>query len=84
MENKKIEKERSFSIELQSKADLKNVTLTNNLNENSMFEGTIGALEEAQFVEEKILRIVGSKGVILVDISGNEIRKTTPKEVKQQ
>ena len=84
MGTKKTEKERSFSIELQSQADLKNVTLTNNQNENAIVEGTIGDLREAQFVEEKVLQIVGKRGVITVDISDNEISKTSTKEVKTE
>ena len=37
----KISKERFFSVELKSKVNLKNVTLSNGSHENVLVEGTI-------------------------------------------
>ena len=53
-ENKPMEKERSFSIELKSKDNLKNITLNNASQENALIEGTIGKLEHAGFVEDTV------------------------------
>ena len=50
-ENKPMEKERSFSVELKSKVNLKNITLNNDSRENAVIEGTIGKLEHAEFVD---------------------------------
>jgi len=74
-EKKPTEKERSFSIELKSKANLKNITLNNNSQENAIVEGTIGELEHAGFVEDMVLEVVGGKGVLRIDISENEIKR---------
>ena len=74
-ENKPIEKERSFSVELKSKANLKNITLNNDIQENAVIEGTIGKLEHAGFVEDTVLEVTGRKGVLRIDISENEIKR---------
>jgi len=68
------EKERFFSIELKSKANLKNVTLANGFRDNVLVEGTIGQLRNARFVEGVILEIVGSKGVLRINLEENEIK----------
>jgi hypothetical protein len=74
-ENKPIEKERSFSVELKSKVNLKNITLNNDIQENSVIEGTIGKLEHAGFVEDTVLEVMGRKGVLRIDISETEIKR---------
>ena len=51
MENK-IENERFFSVELNSKAHLKNVTLTNGSSDSALIEGTLGELVQATFAED--------------------------------
>ena len=74
-ENKHIEKERSFSVELKSKVNLKNMTLSDRSHENAVIEGTIGKLEHAEFVEDSVLEVQGVKGVLRIDISENEIKR---------
>jgi hypothetical protein len=74
-ENKPIEKERSFSVELKSKANLKNITLNTDIQENAVIEGTIGKLEHAGFVEDTVLEVQGIKGVLRIDINENEIKR---------
>lgn len=74
-ENKPIEKERSFSVELKSKANLKNIALNNDVQENAVIEGTIGKLEHAGFVEDMVLEVMGRKGILRIDISENEIKR---------
>jgi hypothetical protein len=69
------DKNRVFSIELDSKKDLKNITLENRGNNKVTIEGTIGKLVAARFEEEVILEIVGSDGVIRIDLCNDEIRE---------
>ena len=78
MENK-IENERSFSVELNSKAHLKNVTLTNGSSDNALIEGTLGELVQATFAEDVILEVVGTKGTFIINLAPHEI-----KEAKKQ
>ena len=75
MENKKNGKERVFSVELNSKRNLKNVTLTNGSSEGVLFEGIVGELVKATFKEGKILEVIGKNGVLRVDLQENEISK---------
>ena len=73
MEEKK-EKERFFSVELGSKSDLKNVSLANGGHgENVLVEGTIGGLRTARFAEGVVLEVVGSRGVLRINVAENEI-----------
>jgi hypothetical protein len=85
--NKKLEKvnkERFFSVELKSKVNLKNVTLTNGSHENVLIEGSIGQLKRAEFAEDVILEVVGDKGVLRINLNQDEIKKkeTQQKEVQ--
>jgi hypothetical protein len=86
MKSETENKERVFSVELKSKSHLKNVTLTNGTNEGVLVEGTIGTLVHATFEEGIVLEVVGNKGTIRLDLSADEIKKTTEKlnKVKTQ
>ncbi len=87
MENKTNRKERVFSVELKSKRNLKNVTLTNGSRDSVLVEGTIGELVQASFAEGIILQVVGKKGVLRIDLGEDEITKVTGQnqaEVKKQ
>ena len=76
MQNKTSSKERVFSVELKSKRNLKNVTLTNGSSDSVLVEGTIGELVQATFAEGVILEVVGRDGVLRVDLGEDEIKKT--------
>jgi hypothetical protein len=77
------EKERFFSIELKSKANLKNVTLTNGGHENVLIEGTVGQLQHASFVDGIVLEVICDKGVLRINLTPDEIKsKEMRNEVK--
>jgi len=87
MKSKTINKERVFSVELKSKRNLKNVTLTNGSSDSVLVEGTIGELVQATFAEGIILEVIGKNGILRIDLREDEIKKTTGKnrtEVKKQ
>jgi len=67
--------ERFFSVELKSKANLKNVTMSNGGHENVLIEGTIGELQRAEFAEGIILEVVGDKGILRINLTQEEIKK---------
>jgi hypothetical protein len=86
MENKTVSKDRFFSIELKSKAHLKNIAITNGSSESVLIEGILGKLEIARFAEGIILEVIGKNGVLRVDLGEDEITKPQLKvdvEVKQ-
>jgi hypothetical protein len=76
MENKN-NKERVFSVELNSRRNLKNVTLTNGSSDSVLVEGTLGELLHATFAEGIVLEVVGKNGVLRVDLGEDEIKKTS-------
>jgi len=87
MQIKTSGKERVFSVELKSKRNLKNITLTSGSSDNVLVEGTIGELLYATFKEGIILEVIGKNGVLRVDLQENEISKPTEQnstEVQKQ
>ena len=70
-------KERFFSVELKSKRHLKNVTLASGSTNTALIEGTLGELIQATFKEGLILEIIGTKGVLRIDLGENEIKQIT-------
>ena len=87
MKSKTKNKERVFSVELKSKRNLKNVTLTNGSNDSVLVEGTIGELVQATFAEDIILEVIGKDGIFRINLREDEIKKTTKQnqtEVKKK
>jgi hypothetical protein len=85
MEDQVDDKERFFSVELKSKADLKSVTLANGSRDSVLIEGTIGELVQATFVEDEILEIAGKTGTLRINLKEEELNsteKTESREVK--
>jgi superfamily I DNA and RNA helicase len=76
----KISKPRFFSVELKSKVNLKNVTMTNGGQENVLVEGTIGELRSAEFSDDIVLVIVGDQGTLRVNLTQDEIKKRQTQE----
>jgi hypothetical protein len=75
MENEIEDKERFFSVELKSKADLKNVTLANGSHDRVLVEGSIGELVQAMFAEGVILEVVGKKGTLRINLKDTDMRR---------
>jgi len=74
--DKRKEKERDFAVELGSKSDLRNVSLSDGDNrENVLVQGTIGYFRRAEFAEGAVLEVVGTRGVLRIDLREGEIRK---------
>ncbi len=70
---------RMFTIELRSKSDVKNLSLDGD--ENIFIEGSLGILKRAQFVEDLVLEIIGSNGVLRVDLGVNDLHLQPHKAV---
>ena len=67
--------ERFFSIELNSKHQIKNMSITEGQKESTLIEGTIGNLIEATFTEGIILEVTGTKGTLRLDLQAKEIKR---------
>jgi hypothetical protein len=79
MKDKFVENERFFSVELKSKDNLKNVSLTSGDEGNVLVEGSIGELQRAEFSEGVILEVVGDKGVLRINLSLDDIKQKQEK-----
>jgi hypothetical protein len=80
MEN---ETKRFFSVELKSKADLTNITLANGSHDSVLVEGTLGELVQAMFVENMILEIVGTKGILRINLKAKELKSPEKAEARE-
>lgn len=74
---RKVKKESShaFSIELKSKEFLRNVMISNRTEETVLVEGFLGELEEVSFVEDAMLELRGSNGVLRIDLKEEELKR---------
>ncbi len=68
--------DRFFSIELNSKRQIKNITMTEGQKESTLIEGTIGNLIEATFTEGIVLEVIGTKGTLRLDLQAKEIKES--------
>jgi len=78
LEAKEGVKGRVFTIELDSGDALKRVSVPNGA-QRILLEGTIGQLKHARFVEDAILELVGTGGVLRVDLSRNDLARFSQK-----
>ena len=83
MENETEENARFFSVELKSKADLKNVTLANSSHDSVLIEGSIGELVQATFVEGEILEIAGKTGTLRINLKEEELKSPEKAEAQK-
>jgi len=65
---------RIFNIELNSRNELKRLDLPSGA-QHILVEGTIGVLNHAEFVEDAVLELVGTGGVLRVDLSPEDLAK---------
>jgi hypothetical protein len=63
--------ENSFSIQLKGKESVKNVCLTDG--SEVLFEGYMGQLESLEMIDESIIEIQGSKGVLRFDLKKDQL-----------
>ena len=69
----------TFSAVLDSKKQVKNITLSDDVNQKVFFEADIGQLEQVKFTEGLLLEIVGKKGVLRIDLPIETLRKVVEK-----
>jgi hypothetical protein len=72
MEQKQRAKARVFSVELNSGSEVKKLNVPNGA-QRFLLEGTIGVLKQADFVEDSVLELIGTTGVLRVDLSREDL-----------
>jgi hypothetical protein len=70
-------RERHFSIELDSKHQIKNISIADAQKESTLIEGTIGKIVAANFTEGIVLEVIGTKGTLRLDLQSKEIGFST-------
>jgi hypothetical protein len=58
-----------FSIEINSKKHLRDVSLSNSGREAVLIEGDLGPLKDVSFFEDKVLIVKGSYGTLRAELS---------------
>jgi hypothetical protein len=66
-------KRRGFSIEIESKIHVKNVSISNEAHERVLFEGYIGELVELSMVDGEVLEVRGVHGTLRLDLRREEL-----------
>ena len=61
-------------MELDSGSDLKKVSVPNGA-QRLLLEGTIGTLKRVEFIEDSVLELAGSTGIIRIDLSREDMVK---------
>ena len=64
----------TFSATLDSKEQIKNISLTEDLYQKVFIEADLGKLKQVKFTEGLLLEIVGSKGVLRIDMPVEALR----------
>ena len=68
-----------FIVELDSKQYLRNVSISNDVRESVLFEGTLGESFELSLEEGNVLEIKGKSGVLRVSVSENQVKQVLEK-----
>ena len=67
--------EHSFSIEMDSRDSLSNVSLSHKKGEGVLVQGELGRLVDLAIIEDVTLEVRGEKGTLRLDLSRDEVRK---------
>ena len=72
-------KEHTFSVSLEKEDGLKNLRIGSEFGPKVEIEGNLGALDHINFVENVILEIKGSVGILRVDLDKKSLEKLLKK-----
>lgn len=73
------ERSLSFCIELNSRDQIKRVSLPEGSGDRLMIEGFLGELEEMELMEDIMLEIRGTCGVLRLELTREELENTLQK-----
>ena len=80
----KTKKKGFFSVEIESKKHLTNVSISNKPHERVVIEGYLGELSEIEMIENVLIQFKGVNGVLRIDLSKDELwqKLSVKKEVE--
>jgi hypothetical protein len=62
-----------FSVEIELKKHLTNVSISNKPHERVVIEGFLGELSEIEMIEDVLIQFTGVNGVLRIDLSKDEL-----------
>lgn len=65
----------AFSVELNSKNNVKLVTIADNKRDRVLIEGFLGTILELNFLEDSLLEIRGFNGTLRLDLHLDDLKK---------
>jgi hypothetical protein len=80
----KTKKKGFFSVEIESKKHLTNVSISNKPHERVVIEGYLDELSEIEMIEDVLIQFKGANGVLRIDLSKDELwqKLSVKKEVE--
>ena len=73
MKMEKSKKKGFFSVEIDSKKHLTNVSISNNSHERVLIEGFLGDFSEIEMIENALVQFKGAHGVLRIDVRKDEL-----------
>ena len=73
----------SFSVQMNSAGNLSGLVI-NRKKDRIFIEGELGKIEEVEFIEEKVLTLMGENGVLRIDISRETLIEALSPKKKEQ
>ena len=73
----------AFSVELNSKNNVKLVTIADNKRDRVQIEGYLGKILELNFLEDSLLEIRGFNGTLRLDLHIDDLNKIHQHEQKE-
>lgn len=74
----------NFSIEMKSRQHIKNISISDTSHEKALIEGDLGNQKEVNLVNQEMLEITGSNGVIRLALDITKLKKTLDQHEKPQ
>jgi hypothetical protein len=65
----------TFSIELNSKNQVKHISVSNESHDRVLFDGSLGELEDLSMIEGAVLTVKGTYGVLRIDLDEDELAR---------
>lgn len=65
--------EHGFSVRLKTKEHVLNISMSEDRGDTVLIEGVLGELECIEMIENSVLRITGSKGTLMIDLTEDEL-----------
>jgi hypothetical protein len=74
----------SFSVEMNSSKHLGQMSISQNHADHVLIEGNLGKLHKLSMIEEAVLVVQGSNGVLRIDLSQDELKKLVFNEKRKE